>query len=63
MPILMNFDLLLFKNVAVKVLYICVSKISCAEPRGTCFMHYLGMNFDFGKFKHRHSKSTFEQIV
>lgn len=59
----MNFDPHLFKNAAVKVFYICVSEISCSEPRGTCFMHSLGMNFDSGKFKHRHSKSTFEQIA
>lgn len=52
----MNFDPRLFKNAAVKVFYICVSEISCSEPRGTRFMHSLGMNFDSGKFKHRHSK-------
>lgn len=46
----MNFDLRLFENAAVKVFYICVSEISCSEPRGTLFMHYLGMNFDSGKF-------------
>lgn len=54
----MTFDPRLFKKAAVKVFYIWMSEISCSEPRAARFMHYLGMNFDSGKFKHRHGKST-----